>query len=403
MRKLALASLAFLVAALNAAAGEMDRFPPGQSPVPSYSATATTEPLPVDDPPAGDWRLYGETDYLMWWLREGRTPPLVTTGPAGSQGVLGQPGTSVLYGDDRLQTRHDDRFFGGRFRVGGWLDEEQRFALEAGGIFLERDSTSFKAVSNGSEVLARPYFNAQTGQESSLVFAGPSMQGLLSGAFNGYSRIEFFSEEGNLVVRMADGLPIRLQGIFGGRFLQMRDRIDLTAVSRILPTQSTLESLVDHFRTHDAFYGGQLGFQAGYDRGRWSITTRGLVALGADDQQIRAFGDHLYQTPLVRTDSPGGFSVLPSNTGTFHQTAFDAVYEIGVNIHYRLTRHCQLGAGYTFLGWNNPIRAGDQVDTVVNPSQLNGGALVGPARPSIPFKEDFFWAQGVNVSLEFGW
>jgi hypothetical protein len=38
----------------------------------------------------------------------------------------------------------------------------------------------------------------------------------------------------------------------------------------------------------------------------------------------------------------------------------------------------------------------------VNPSQISGN-LVGAARPLVPFKEDFFWAQGVNASLEFDW
>jgi hypothetical protein len=80
----------------------------------------------------------------------------------------------------------------------------------------------------------------------------------------------------------------------------------------------------------------------------------------------------------------------------------DAVYETGVNIGWQLTEHWQIFAGYTFFGWQNPIRAGDQVDLVVNSTQITG-LLVGPARPTIPFKEDFFWAQGVNVGLAFRW
>jgi hypothetical protein len=52
--------------------------------------------------------------------------------------------------------------------------------------------------------------------------------------------------------------------------------------------------------------------------------------------------------------------------------------------------------------WDSPIRSGDQVDQVVNPSQFTG-SLVGPAAPGVPFREDFFWAQGVNLGVEFRW
>jgi hypothetical protein len=65
---------------------------------------------------------------------------------------------------------------------------------------------------------------------------------------------------------------------------------------------------------------------------------------------------------------------------------------------YRITRHVSLFVGYTFLYWNNPIRAGDQVDLVVNANQTGP-----PSRPAIPFKTDAFWAQGVNVGLDLHW
>ena len=51
-----------------------------------------------------------KADYLLWWLKRGGVPAILTTGPAGSQGILGDRGTGVVYGDRRLETRHDDRF-----------------------------------------------------------------------------------------------------------------------------------------------------------------------------------------------------------------------------------------------------------------------------------------------------
>ena len=97
------------------------------------------------------------TEYLLWTLREGRAPALLTTGPAASQGVLGSPGTSILYGNDRLQTRHGDRFNGIRLNAGYWFDDDQLLGIEGSAFFLERDSTHFKATSSGDVLLARPY------------------------------------------------------------------------------------------------------------------------------------------------------------------------------------------------------------------------------------------------------
>src|SRR5262249_11506352 len=46
--------------------------------------------------PAFKWWLRGE--YLMWWMRDMKAPPLVTSGPQESFGVIGRPGTSITFG-----------------------------------------------------------------------------------------------------------------------------------------------------------------------------------------------------------------------------------------------------------------------------------------------------------------
>lgn len=347
-------------------------------------------------------RLYASDEYLIWWLREGRIPALLTTSSFGSKGELGQADTRVIYGDQRLETRHDDRFVGGRFMLGWYLGEERSWAIEGGAVFLERDSTYFKVVSDGSTLLARPYINAQDGSSVSEIIAGPTAAGLRNGGFNGYSRIEFFSQEANLVRNLLDGPLGRLDLLAGTRFLQMRDRLDLTAVGRLLPDQTTLYGLTDHFRVHNAFYGGQLGLRGESTWGRWTLGGRGIVALGGTDQLVRTFGDRIFQTPLVRDVQNFGLTVAPSNTGRFERTSFDAFYEVGVNFGYRLGEHVRLFGGYTLYVWNSPLRAGDQVDLVVNPNLITGQPG-GSARPTIPFRDDLFWAQGMNFGLELTW
>jgi hypothetical protein len=371
-----------------------------QSPQPSVGTVEMGSAIPQGpgEPATGpmEGRWYGRVEYVLWWLREGRLPPTLTTGSAVSQGVLGQDSTRVLYGGDRLETRHGDRFNGIRFALGWWLDPDHSLAVEGGGFFLERDSTYFKAVSSGDTLLARPYINGLTGAPASEVIAGPGPQGTLAGGFNGYSRVELFGEEINLVAPLLEDGAFRLDVLAGARFLQMRDRTDLTSAGRLLPDRATLFGLTDHLRTDDHFYGGQAGLRAEVRRGRWSLDMRSTVALGGTEQIVRAFGDRTFQTPLVKVVLPYGLAVQPGNTGTFHDADCDVVYEVGINAAYQLTRYVRVLAGYTFLGWASPIRSGDQIDLVVNPRQA-------PGRPAIPFREDFFWAQGVNAGIDVRW
>ncbi len=59
-------------------------------------------------------------------------------------------------------------------------------------------------------------------------------------------------------------------------------------------------------------------------------------------------------------------------------------------------------AGYSFLYWSEVVRAGDQVDLVVNPDLLPP-PLPGasPLRPAFQFQGTGIWAQGIDLGIEF--
>jgi hypothetical protein len=328
----------------------------------------------------------------LWWLRRGRDQAALTTGPPGSLGIPGQPGTQVLYGDDRLETRHGDRFNGLRLTLQWWAD--CGLGVEGRGFVLERDSTFFKAVSKGDQLLALPYFNAGTGQPGSVIIAGfDPNRGPLSGAFVGYSRIELFGEEVNAVVPLGQGEHGRLDLLAGARFLQMRDRYWQTSTSQTLPPLDVLTGIVDNYRADNAFYGGQVGLRGQWCWQRFFVEVRTTAALGADDQKVRTKGDLVTQTPLGRVEMPVGLYVHGASAGSFSRWQVDGVGEVALNVGYSLGSHVRLLAGYTFLGWAAPLRAADQVDRVVGT----------PARPAIPFRTDAFWAQGVNAGVEVRW
>jgi hypothetical protein len=360
----------------------------------------------TEEPPeavAGtQWSFQGE--YLIWWLRRDRVPPLLTTSPAASQGIIGMPGTTEIFpgGDDKLHSRHE-RFVGARFTADYWFDDDHSWGIEARGFFMERDSSNFtiKQAPPGM-LLARPFTNALTGGQGSEIIAGPSPGiGDLTGGFNAYSRIEIFGEDLCAVALLAQGDGWRVDGFAGAAFLQMRDRVDITAASYILPTKSTLLADSDHFWTFNKFFGGQVGISGSYTLGAWSLTARASVAIGGNDQEINTKAERTFQTPTVNIVTANGLYVLPTNSGRFEQWDFDMVSEFSLTLGHDVTNWLRATVGYNFLYWLNPVRAGDQIDAV-NPTQI-AGPLVGPARPVIPFKEDFFWAQGVKFGLEVRW
>jgi hypothetical protein len=327
-------------------------------------------------------------------LREGRTPATLTTSSQASQGLIGRSDTRILYGDQRLETRHGDEFGGIRGTLVYWLDDDRTLGIEGSAFFLERDSTHYRIDSNGNTLLARPYLNPD-GSAASAIVAGQSPAGLLSGSFVGYSRIELYGEEANFIDSLLRGDGFRIDLLGGARFLQLRDRTDLTSVSQSLPVPSTLYSTEDHYRTGNAYYGGQIGVKGDWACERWTFQLRGTVGLGANEEQIRAFGYSLYQTPVVRNVTPTGLTVQADNTGTFDRTSLNMVAATSLNVSYRLTQRTSVFGGYSFLLWNGPVRSGDQINLVVNTNPH--------ATPSAAFKADVFWAQGVNLGLMCLW
>src|SRR5262249_38284152 len=118
-----------------------------------------------------------EADYLHWWMKGNRLPPLVTSSPPGTNGTL--PGSAVLFGGKSVDEQGRD---GGRISLGYWLDGEHRLGLDAGPFLLAFNSGShLSAASDGTPVLARPFINTVTSTGDSLLIAAP---GVATGAIS---------------------------------------------------------------------------------------------------------------------------------------------------------------------------------------------------------------------------
>jgi len=340
--------------------------------------------------PKPGFKLYGE--YLVWWLRRAYAPPILTAGTAASQGVLGQPGTRVIYGDEWLETRHDDRFIGGRFGA-EWMHRSGEFGLEGRAFFLERDSTYKTIKWRTDPLMALSYKDASTGRESSIVISGEdATRGLLSGGFVGYSRVELFGQEINGVVPLRSHGHWKVDALAGARFLQLRDRYHHTATNWETPANQVLTGIIDNYRYHNAFYGGQIGLKGESQWNRVSLQARGTIALGADAQTAKIWGESIVHTPTSRTVTPTGLYVQRANTGTFTNCNFDAVGEVAVNLGFDFTHWLRGYMGYTFLYWADPVRAASQVQRNINFDNQ-----------PVTFNGDPVWAQGMNFGFEIHW
>jgi hypothetical protein len=351
-------------------------------------------------PTAGDtWSVRG--DFLYWYPRREAVPPLLTTSPAAAAGVIGQPGTAILYGDEKLQTRHH-RLIGGRLTLDWEFDPLGGWGVEGRAFFLERDSTNYTVKNRNDLLLARPFLDAITGQPAAEVIAGPTPDGrTLLGGFNAYSRIETFGQELSATRDLGSFGRVRFSGLVGARFLQMRDRLDLTASNRVEPDRSILHGIEDHFQTFNKFFGGQVGLRGGTIYGPVIFGIRACMALGGTDQEIRTRGERSTRTPAGQVTLEQGLYVQPSNRGTFRRAVFDMASEMEFDLGLALTDNFRVSLGYSFLYWLNPVRSGNQIDAI-NVSQIFPPAT-GPLRPQMPFRDDFFWLSGFTLGATFDW
>jgi hypothetical protein len=356
-------------------------------------------------PDLGEFWLSG--DYLLWAIKGGRLPPLVTTSPPNSLGILGQSGTAIAIGDSDVNR---GAFSGGRFVGGVWLDDDPVFGFEGAYFFLGERSTNFDAASSGainSPTLARPFFNVLTNQEDAELLALPGQQ---AASVRVSATTCFQGAEATGIVGLTSGEGYRLELLMGFRFLELDDKLGIGQQITFLPNApvnaGSVINQVDEFDVGNRYYAGQIGLRGESCYRGLLFGVEGKLALGGNQQIVDIAGASRFAppagSPLV---SSGGLLAVPTNIGRFTHGRFAVVPEIGVQLGYQLGRHLRLFAGYTFLYWSDVVRAGDQIDRGLNATQVSvvqpAGPLAGPARPSFSFHETDFWAQGGNFGLEF--
>jgi hypothetical protein len=349
--------------------------------------------------------LWADVEFLLWWGKGSHVPPLVTSSSdplvtRPDAGVLGVPSTTVLFGNQLLG---DQMQAGGRATLGLWLDPQQNTGIATRYTQLEGDNETFRGTSDGSTVLARPFFNQLLGQQDALLigFTDPNTGPVATGSVFAQYKTEFLASETYGRFMLERDRKKRIDFIAGYHFFRFDNFLTVNSLStsQEFPLTGTMFNLSDRFDTENEFHGGMIGLMGSYANGRWAVNWTTKVSYGGARQAAEISGQTTI-TPTVGAPvtSAGGLLAQPSNSGVFERSQGVWVPELSLNLMYHASPNWSLGVGYNYMWISSVLQSGEQIDTHVDLSQT----LV-PPRPAFQFRDTDYWFQGVNFTAMYNY
>jgi hypothetical protein len=355
-------------------------------------------------------------EYLIWASKSGPiAAPLVTSSPTSSLGVLGKPGTMVIFGQGTGNNLEYGAASGARLFGGFWFNQREDCGLESSTFALEKKfDRAFSRFSDpsGSPLIASPFKNAITKAEASSF--GGTLPGQNTGGIVVTSATQTWGTELNAILGQTRGRCWRTDLLIGGRYMQLEEDLDIARNTDLLPgitvpfnggkiTAPANVLIVDDFGTRNRFYGGQVGWRGELNHDRFYLGLTGKLGIGSTYEEVTVIGNSIATTPAGVLPATGGLLALKTNIGRTTQTVFSTLPEGEFRIGCRLTPHVTVTAAYNFIYWSNVVRPGEQLNRLVNPTQLPTsaafGTLFGPPQPALPFHQSDFWVQGASLGL----
>jgi hypothetical protein len=356
--------------------------------------------------PPGLWWVRNE--YVGWWATGGRLPALVVTAP---DDLLPTPTT--IYGDAKYNTGIRS---GDWIQAGTWFDCSHQLGLTGDYFFVARKSSPFNIASDGDPLIARPFIDANDGEPIEHVIAAPDFA-------NGSVNVENYNTLAGAGLALRRNLTTwscpdscckrgprenccRVDLVAGFRYYRFKDNVSVAEHSEFLdpetgdPSGEEVNSR-DSFQSVNSFYGGELGLIFDRYKGRWLFEGAFKVALGGTNEVITIGGateDILNGQVVGRTDS--GILALPTNSGQHQHGNFSVIPQLSTRLGYRVTRQMTFLVGYTAIYWNQVARAGDQIDTTINPNLIPPPSGGGPERPRFALQLSDIFLQGITIGGE---
>ncbi len=372
-------------------------------------------------------RVYGTVEYLSMWTKGNWLPALVTTSPLGTPqsqaGVLPPSATTeVLFGNGRVDS---DQRNGGRVTVGYWLVDGEFLGVEGHYFTLQPGGTTFSKLSMFSTgdpdamIIARPFTNVNpifpspTNSSAIVAFPNPYVLGTGVGTLDGFVNIRTTSnlQSAGALLRKLVWIDFtmqrRLDMLLGYRFLRIDDSVTINDQSTYIPSSGVIPETTfasqDIFSARNIFNGGEIGVKYQSQHGRLGIELIAKSAFGNCQQLMYINGSNSITSGGTTTNYTGGLLTQPTNIGSYSRNVFAIVPEANANLKWDVTCNLRATLGYTFLYINRVQRSGSAIDTTINPTQINGGTLVGQASPAFAPYSTTWWAHGVTAGIEYRW
>ncbi|MEL6896369.1 MAG: BBP7 family outer membrane beta-barrel protein, partial [Planctomycetota bacterium] len=313
---------------------------------------------------------------------------------------------SVLFGRNELG---GDLGHGYRLRGGLFVTPDRSFGLEAEWFQLLGLDDSFNAAGDGSSIIARPFFDVTTGQESSQLISFP---GLVAGNVGVASDTDFDSLliNGRVALcpiscdRCSGEESDRFDWLIGFRHVGLDDNLTIAEDVRGIATNAPQGRITatDSFNSRNDFIGLQLGFaHRAFFRRIWLETTT-RVAIGNNHREVSINGSTTSVLNGVTTNHSSGIFAQRSNIGVYQDDAFVMIPELGITLGVRITDSLHATLGYNVVYFPNVLRAQDQIDTDLNPNLFppEANPFSGALRPRYLARESDFYAHGLTLGAQ---
>ncbi|MCX6991102.1 MAG: BBP7 family outer membrane beta-barrel protein [Chlamydiae bacterium] len=374
-------------------------------------------------------RIWGNAEYLLWWSRAAPLPgALVTTGSLNDPvpAALDEPNTRILFGQESLNSKRQSGF---RLELRSWFGNNDNYGLEGSGFYLpkvtKRNFLKSSDASSGLPILGVSFSNAailplpasaggwssinNSGETALLVADGTTNFGKISA----HSSSKLWDVELNGLFHFLNGQNGRLSALFGAIYADLSETLELDYYSQQIAFPEGIfrsTSIVDNFSTHNQFYGGQLGIRGEWSKNWFFANFLGKIAMGDMVEAVRINGTFSDPNPGFYAhygQGPGGIFAQPTNIGKHKRNRLAFIPQITARIGLNLLKELRISAGYDFFLMSSSVRPGDEIDRSINETQAGPGpsgteeTLTGDPVPKKQMDSTVYWAQGLNLGLEF--
>jgi hypothetical protein len=350
-------------------------------------------------------------EYLYWRPKSPQLAlPLVTSSTSGGAGLPGDEDTITVIG--RASLDPIPKFRSGMRFSAGCCDTASGLFVEGSVFGLEESDTERTVASDGTTVLARPFFNSADGGSPSVFLV--AFPGAFAGDVTVTTYLRFRGASGHFGCQLCENDCCAVDFLVGGCFLQLNEKFGI--IDRTTALQDGLGFFLgqevatgdirvrnDRFEGRNEFYGPQIGIRAEACCGPLVFKVKGLLAAGRSVSELNVTGDSsLVQGGVVTATTPGGLLALSSNSGRFRHDEVVLVPQVELSIGLEVCETVRVFAGYSFIWWRDVVRAAEQIPTQINPSFVPTSPNFGAGGLAAPFPSgdtSSFYVHGLNAGI----